>query len=248
MIANCCGGSNVLHMLILHSKCSINIPTSCVWPGTCRNIWNVPNLLLAGKWQVLSTRACNVLKMFSLVSRPSHPWCLFRFLLSLFDHLLLLSQCIVWTWWQQPIVALTDHLLQLLNWHNQLCNGFLQSSYSILARLKGGLLETQKTFKVHHLIPQEKDVLQVTIDAVMHCLPLLGEDDVVFLDCVLDNIGCSQQLLSVLLGIHFNLTDLSPMGSPLSFSIVHLKETELVGYKEAYSLFSYPGFQLHYPG
>ena len=75
MIANCYGGSNVLHMLILHSKCSINVPTSCVWPGTCRNIWNVPNLLLAGKCQVLSTRACNVLKMFSLVSRPPRPQC-----------------------------------------------------------------------------------------------------------------------------------------------------------------------------
>ena len=75
MIANCYGGSNVLHMLILHSKCSINVPTSCVWPGTCRNIWNVPNLLSAGRWQVLSTRACNVLKMFSLVSRPPCPQC-----------------------------------------------------------------------------------------------------------------------------------------------------------------------------
>ena len=75
MIANCYGGSNVLHMLILHSKCSINVPTSCVQPGTCRNIWNVPNLLSVGKWQVLSTRACNVLKMFLLISRPPHPQC-----------------------------------------------------------------------------------------------------------------------------------------------------------------------------
>ena len=78
MIANCYGGSNVLHMLILHSKCSINIPTSCIQPGTCRNIWNVPNLLSAGKWQVLSTRACNVLKMFLLVSRPCCPQCNLR--------------------------------------------------------------------------------------------------------------------------------------------------------------------------
>ena len=73
MIANCYGGSNVLHMLILHSKCSINVPISCVQPGTCRNIWNVPNLLSAGKWQVLPTRACNVLKMYLLVSRPPRP-------------------------------------------------------------------------------------------------------------------------------------------------------------------------------
>ena len=76
MIASCYGGSNVLHMIILHSKCCINVPTSCVQPGTCRNIWNVPNLLLVGKWQVLSTRACNVLKMFSLVSRPPCPQCI----------------------------------------------------------------------------------------------------------------------------------------------------------------------------
>ena len=73
MIANCYGGSNVLYMLILHSKCSINVPISCVWPGTCRNIWNVPNLLSVGKWWVHSTRACNVLKMFLLVSRPPRP-------------------------------------------------------------------------------------------------------------------------------------------------------------------------------
>ena len=33
------------------------------------------NLLSAGKWQVLSTRVCNVLKMFSLVSRPPRPQC-----------------------------------------------------------------------------------------------------------------------------------------------------------------------------
>ena len=76
MIANCYGGSNVLYMLILHLKCCINVPLSCVQPGTCRNIWNVPNLLLAGKWWVHSTRACNVLKMFSLVSRPPRPQCL----------------------------------------------------------------------------------------------------------------------------------------------------------------------------
>ena len=75
MIVNCYGGSNVLYMLILHSKCCINVPLSCVQPGTCRNIWNVPNLLSVGKWWVHSTRACNVLKMFSLVSRPPRPQC-----------------------------------------------------------------------------------------------------------------------------------------------------------------------------
>ena len=43
---------------------------SNTWSG---NIWNVPNLLLAGKWWVPSTRAYNVLKMFLLVSRPPRP-------------------------------------------------------------------------------------------------------------------------------------------------------------------------------
>ena len=73
MIANCYGGSNVSHMLILHSKCCINVPTgsrSYTWTG---NIWNVPNLLLAGKWWVPSTSAYNILKMFLLVSRPPCP-------------------------------------------------------------------------------------------------------------------------------------------------------------------------------
>ena len=46
---------------------------SNTWSG---NIWNVPNLLLAGKWWVPSTRAYNVLKMFLLVSRPPRPQCL----------------------------------------------------------------------------------------------------------------------------------------------------------------------------
>ena len=73
MTANCYGGSNVAYMLILHSKYCINVPIGSrlnTWSG---NIWNVPNLLLVGKWWVPSTRAYNVLKMFSLVSRPPRP-------------------------------------------------------------------------------------------------------------------------------------------------------------------------------
>ena len=76
MTANCYGGSNVAYMLILHSKYCINVPIgsrSNTWSG---NIWNVPNLLSAGKWQVPSTRAYNVLKMFLLISRPPRPQCL----------------------------------------------------------------------------------------------------------------------------------------------------------------------------
>ena len=73
MTANCYGGSNVAYMLILHSKCCINVLIGSrlnTWSGY---IWNVPNLLSVGKWRVPSTRAYNVLKMFLLVSRPPRP-------------------------------------------------------------------------------------------------------------------------------------------------------------------------------
>ena len=73
MTANCYRQSNVVYMLMLHSKCCINVliaSRSNTWSG---NIWNIPNLLSAGKWWVPSTRAYNVLKMFLLVSRPPCP-------------------------------------------------------------------------------------------------------------------------------------------------------------------------------
>ena len=83
----------------------------------------------------------------------------------------------------------------------------------------------------------------------MHCLPLLSENHVVPLNCVLDPVGSGQYLLPILLGIRLNPTDLGPMGSPLPFSIVHLeKRGMLVGHQEPYVHFSHPGFQLHYPG
>ena len=75
MTANCYRQSNVVYMLMLRSKCCINVPIgsrSNTWSGY---IWNVPNLLSVGKWQVPSTRTYNVLKMFSLVSRPPCPQC-----------------------------------------------------------------------------------------------------------------------------------------------------------------------------
>ena len=52
--------------------------------------------------------------------------------------------------------------------------------------------------------------------------PLPGEDDVVLFDGVLDHVGRSQDLLSMLLGVSLNTTDLCHMGSPLHLSIVHL--------------------------
>ena len=86
------------------------------------------------------------------------------------------------------------------------------------------------------------------VDPVMGCLPLFGGDHVVLLDGVLNNVGSGQHLLSVLLGVHLDPTDLGSMGSPFYLCIIHLQEMELVGYQEVYSLFSYLGFQLHYPG
>ena len=62
----------------------------------------------------------------------------------------------------------------------------------------------------------------MTIDLLMGRLPLLREDDVVLLDGILDDVGGGQDLLSVLLGIHLNLLDLSSVGPPFMFSIVHL--------------------------
>ena len=67
-------------------------------------------------------------------------------------------------------------------------------------------------------------LLQVTVDTVVCCLPLLGEDDVVLLDGVLDYVGRRQHLLSMLLGVHLDTMDLCHMGSPLHLSIVHLRD------------------------
>ena len=62
----------------------------------------------------------------------------------------------------------------------------------------------------------------MTVDMIMCCLPLLGEDDVVLLNDVLDHIGRCQHLLLMLLGVGLNMMDLCRMGSPLHLSIVHL--------------------------
>ena len=53
-------------------------------------------------------------------------------------------------------------------------------------------------------------------------LSLLGEDDVVLLNGILDHVGHGQYLLLMLLGIGLDMTDLCHMGSPLHLSIVHL--------------------------
>ena len=56
----------------------------------------------------------------------------------------------------------------------------------------------------------------------MHHLPLLGEDDVVLLNGILDHVGGCQHLLSMLLGIGLDTMDLCCMGSPLHLGIIHL--------------------------
>ena len=71
----------------------------------------------------------------------------------------------------------------------------------------------------------------MAVNALVRRLPLLGKDHVVLLYGVLDDIGRSQYLLSVLLGIHLNPMDLGSVGSPFHLCIVHLQELELVGYQ-----------------
>ena len=120
------------------------------------------------------------------------------------------------------ILAMTDQFLQLGNRCSQLCDGLLQPSYSVLAELKGSLLETRQGLEVHHPVLQEMGLLRAMVDTVMCRLPLLREDDVVLLDSVLDHIGSRQHLLSMLLGGGLDTTDLCHMGSPFHLSIVHL--------------------------
>ena len=74
----------------------------------------------------------------------------------------------------------------------------------------------------HHPILQKTDVLQATVNTIVCHLPLLGEDNVVLLDGVLDHICCCQNLLSMLLGVGLDMMDLCHMGSPFHLSIVHL--------------------------
>ena len=120
------------------------------------------------------------------------------------------------------ILATTNQPLQDSDQGGQLQNGLFQSSYSILAGLEGVLLETRQGLKIHDPILQEMDVFRMTVDTVVCHLPLLAKDNVVLFDGVLDHIGCRKDLLSMLLGVGLDVTDLCHMGSPLYFSIVHL--------------------------
>ena len=85
-------------------------------------------------------------------------------------------------------MAPTDHLLQLLNQRDQLCNSFLQPCYSILAVLKGGLLETQETLEVDYPVLQEKVFLRTMVDLIVRRLPFTGEDAIVFHYCLFNPV------------------------------------------------------------
>ena len=142
-------------------------------------------------------------------------------LLRLLNHLLL-PRRVVWSWRQQMISATTNWLLQNGNWGGQLQNGLLQPSYSTLAGLESTLLETRQGLEVHDPILQKTDVFRTTVDTVVHHLPLLPEDHVVLLDGVFDGVGRHQDLLTMLLGVSLDTTNLCRMGSPLHLSIIHL--------------------------
>ena len=112
-------------------------------------------------------------------------------------------------------------------------DSFLQPCYHILAVLKGGLLEAQKTLEFHNTSLEEKMFLQMTIDPIMGRLPLSREDAIVLHYCLLNPVCSQQALLTTLLGVCFNLTDLGPMSPPFPFHIIHLKERDQYGHQEA---------------
>ena len=81
------------------------------------------------------------------------------------------------------------------------------------------------------------------VDPVMGCLPLFGGDHVVLLDGVLNNIGSGKHLLSVLLGVCLDPTDLGSMGSPLYLSIIHLQEIKVSRLSRSLLPLLLPGIQ-----
>ena len=123
-------------------------------------------------------------------------------------------------------MTLTNGLLQLLNQRNQCSNSLLQPRYSIQAVLKGSLLKSRKTLKFYNMSLEDLVFVSPTIDLLVGRLPLFGEDMVVLHHCLFNLVGCSQDLLSVLLCICFNLPNLSAMGIPLPLCIIHLEEKD----------------------
>ena len=56
-------------------------------------------------------------------------------------------------------------------------------------------METREGLEIYHLVFQEKDLLQTTINTVVCRLLLLVEDDIVLLDGVLNHIGRYQRVI-----------------------------------------------------
>ena len=84
------------------------------------------------------------------------------------------------------------------------------------------LLETRQSLEIHDSIFQKSNVFRTTVDAVVRRLLLLPEDHIVLLDGIFDCAGSRQDLLTMLLSVGLDTTDLCHMSSPLHLSIVHL--------------------------
>ena len=76
-----------------------------------------------------------------------------------------------------------------------------------------------------------------TINPLIGQLPLVGEDTIVLHHHLLDLIGHGQDLLTILLNIHFNLPDLYTMGPLLLLHVVHLKKCISKANKKPYICF-----------
>ena len=120
------------------------------------------------------------------------------------------------------IATAIDQLLQNGDRGGQLQDGLLQPSYGTLAGLESVLLETRQGLEIHNPILQKTDIFRTMVDAIVRHLPLLPEDYIILLDRVFDGVGRCQDLLTMLLGVGLDMTNLSCMGSPLNFSIVYL--------------------------
>ena len=81
------------------------------------------------------------------------------------------------------------------------------------------------------------------VDSLMGHLPLLGEDHIVLLDGILNHVGCGQHLLSILLSVRLDLTDLGSMGSPFYLGIVHLQEIRVSRLSRSLLPLLLPGIQ-----
>ena len=109
-------------------------------------------------------------------------------------------------------------------------------------------METRQGLELHHPVLQETNVFRVTVDMIVHHLPLPGKDHVVLLDRGFNGVGRCQDLLTMFLGVGLDMTNLCRMGSPFNLGIVHLKEQSVRKIQLSFGHPPHPGFQSHYPG